>query len=151
MATTTVGAELTAEDLLAEYSIPPSSVIYLPPTKLCESFLQHSYNQWQQNNSASSQFIGVSNINSQGLGWLDTHGHRELPSMRILYDQDVEKLVIKLVNRAQDFASREFFNAFFDAAKRIGITRHDLKDAATGRVVMSGTETGPRRQKEPDG
>lgn len=145
MGTTTLPGSLLvgAENPVAEYSIPHKQRHVFSSYQALRKFLEDSYNQWQ--NKSASQFIGIEGIDEQRLRWFDTH-NRELPSMRVLYDQDVEKLVIKLVSRAHDLAAREFFNAFFDASNRIGINRRDVKDAATGRVSGTGS-----RQKEPDG
>jgi hypothetical protein len=129
-------------NILGEYRIPHSKRYEHTTTAKLRRFLDTAYDAFEK--GIGSQFAGVEGFKPSDMDWVNEH-RRSLPSMRLLYDETTECLVIKFVSERHDVAAHEFAAFFEDAYKAKGISRYDLVRVGSGRIKCNNA-----RSKEAD-
>ena len=86
----------TTMNILGEYSIPHSKRYEHTTTAKLRRFLDTAYEAFEKGIGSRSQFAGVEGFKPSDMDWVNKH-RRSLPSMRLLYDEITERLVIKFV------------------------------------------------------
>lgn len=112
-----------AMSILDNYNISHSHRYEFQNTAQLKNFLERSYRAFEK--GTSPQFVGVGSIGVDSIQWIDKN-RRELPPMRLLYDEIQKCLVIKFASKPHNVAFAEFRAMFEDAYRAKGVSRYDI-------------------------